>query len=162
MARRVYRKNHHFENKNLAMKRFVSAFGYNYVEHPDLRVLRERVWDFEIFSPKRPGKRLFVARVLNRDIVWGQYPTIDVSAKKFAQFVDESVVLVVHTLKDHAIHYCRPGRVRNATLRVGGREDRDDPMDIEGMMAIPIGEFRDLMEDESPDLFEAAVRRAVP
>lgn len=163
MARRVYRKDQHFENKTLAMSRFVAAFGYTYVEHSDLRVLRERVWDFAVYDSEEVGaSRLFLARVLNRNIVWGQYPTIDISAKKFTQLVDVGVVLIVHSLKDHEVHYCRPGRVRNASLRVGGREDRDDPLDIEGMMAIPIGEFRNLAEDESPDLFEVAARRAGP
>lgn len=135
--RPIYERKHDRLAQAEAIHRFCEAFPAFPVELPELAG-----WDYELH---RAGKAVALVEVKRRLCGWRKYPTYMISTRKVRQLVDEAArrnlapILLVAWV--NRLGWVRLDRC-TMTEATGGREDRADPMDIEPVFHIPIGEFK--------------------
>lgn len=134
-----YETQHDRARQRMAMARVCAATGTDARETPPLCA-----WDYEVV---RDGQVVAIAEVKCRLCNSSTYPTYMISLRKMEDMRREAdersvaAVLVV-SWQDRTGYAMIPEAMSNGLVAHGGRTDRNDPMDTEAVLHIPIDRFR--------------------
>lgn len=107
---------------------------------------------FDYRMQAAPNGYTLNAEIKCRDFKWGKYQTVILSAHKLAQGLKASrdnTYFTFFVMDSHGAVYSfmpRPENIAHLKNGWGGRQDRDDPQDMEWVVHIPIGLFKHVLD----------------
>lgn len=120
-------------NEKRIIRPYAEAFGYDYKKLPS--------GDYADYALFKDGELVAYVEIKRREVSYFCYDTIYLSEEKFDDLLGRDVPSIFLVGFDDGIGWVRLRPEHKDDVGLGGRTDRNDPLDIERVCHIPIEDF---------------------